>query len=394
MRILLHDFGRFSYPWQLARSLAQRGHDVQYVYSTAEPARTVIDISNEESNHLSAVGISLDRPLQKRQFFARRKWEKEYGQKLPAVVERFRPDVVISANSPLFSQDQIFRGARRHHAKFVFWVQDLMSVAAHGILKEKIPVVGSMIGHYFMNMEARLLRDSDQVVLITEDFQPYMDRWKVAREKTHVVENWAPIEQLPPFPRQNAWGEKYGLHDKLCLMYAGTLGLKHDPGLLVKLAQHLKRRPNVRLVVAAEGSGVPILKDAITSQQLDNIVILPFQSFDILPQALASADVLIALLEPQGSQYCVPSKVLTYLCSGRPILLSVASDNLIARIVDGNRAGLVVSPDQAGDLITAADTLLNNSPQREEFGRNARSYAERNFRIKEITDRFEQIIAS
>src|SRR5262249_44686190 len=155
-------------------------------------------------------------------------------------------------------------------AKFVFWVQDLNSVAAYSILKQRLSLFGALVGKYYMHLERTLLRQSDEVVLITEDFRNYTERWGVPREKTHVIENWAPIEQLPILPRDNAWAKQHGLHNKICLLYAGTLGLKHNPELLARLAQTLKCDPRVQILVASAGSGIPLLKQMKEEMHLDN----------------------------------------------------------------------------------------------------------------------------
>src|SRR5687767_854322 len=101
MRILVHDYGKFPYPWQLARSLAKRGHTVAYIYNTAEPARTTTEISENEASRLSVIGITLPKPLVKHKFVARRAWEIAYGNAVGPEIDRFQPDVIISANTPL-----------------------------------------------------------------------------------------------------------------------------------------------------------------------------------------------------------------------------------------------------------------------------------------------------
>lgn len=393
MRILMHDYGGFPYPWQLARTLADRGHNVEYIYNAAEPPRATIQTTPEERGRLTALGIKLPKPLLKRSFVKRRAWEVQYGRTVGPEIDRFRPDVVISANTPLDTQVSLLRHTRRQGARFVFWVQDLNSVAAYAILKERLSLLGALVGKHYIRLERSLLRQSDEVVLITEDFRSYMDRWGVPREKTHVVENWAPIEQLPMLPRHNAWAKQHDLQDKICLLYAGTLGLKHNPELLARLAQTLQCDPRIQIVAAAEGSGIPLLKQMKEEMHLDNLRIMPFQPFDTLPMVMASADLLIAILEPSGSQYCVPSKVLTYLCSGRPLLLAVTPDNLTARIVERNQAGLVVSPTDADAFVKAAERLLHDRELRVRCGRNARSYAEAHFNIDVIADRFEMLIS-
>ena len=105
---------------------------------------------------------------------------------------------------------------------------------------------------------------------------------------------------------------------------------------------------------------------------------------------LASADVLIAVLERDAGVYSVPSKVLSYLCSGRPLLASMPPENLAARTIVGNQAGIVVSPHDDYTFVAAAKELYRDSELRTRLGKSARRYAEGTFQIENIADRFEE----
>jgi glycosyltransferase involved in cell wall biosynthesis len=102
--------------------------------------------------------------------------------------------------------------------------------------------------------------------------------------------------------------------------------------------------------------------------------------------------VLLAILEPDAGVFSVPSKVLSYLCAARPLLLAVPQENLAAKIVAQNKAGLVVNPEDTAAFIQAAVLLREDSGLREELGRNGRNYAETHFNIEKITNKFEAVL--
>jgi glycosyltransferase involved in cell wall biosynthesis len=107
---------------------------------------------------------------------------------------------------------------------------------------------------------------------------------------------------------------------------------------------------------------------------------------------LATADVLIALLEPDASEFSVPSKVLTYLTAGRPILAAMPPDNLAARTVLRAAAGQVVHPGDHQALAVAAASLLDDVEGRRRMAASGRAYAEATFGIGPIADRFEAVV--
>src|SRR5207302_1095074 len=106
---------------------------------------------------------------------------------------------------------------------------------------------------------------------------------------------WAPLDELPVLPRDNAWAREHGILDKLVFLYSGTLGFKHDPSLLLELARWAGRRDGL-VVVVSEGSGADWLAEH--GRDEPGLRLLPYQPYDRLPEVLASADVLVAVLEP------------------------------------------------------------------------------------------------
>ena len=393
-RILLHDRTGVPFTVQLGRILAQRGHEVLYSYGAffqspkGSIERKAADVSNF---HIEA--MQLRQPFQKYSFFKRRFQEIEYAHDLVAQIKAYQPAVLILAGSHPDALAVVYKECRPLNVKIVFWVQDIYSIAIQRILNQKAPIIGSLIGKYYIWQEKRLLRQSDEVILITEDFVDLMNKWGISSQKQHVVHNWTPVEEVPVRPKDNAWAQKYELVDKFCILYAGTLGLKHNPELLLQLARHFQENRKVQIVVISEGLGVNWLREKKQQYSLQNLTLLDFQPFEQMPDVLGAADVLVAILEPDAGIYSAPSKVLTYLCAKRALLLAVPPENLSARIVSENEAGLVVPPSNVDAFVEAAGKFLSDSALRKSCGINARKYAEENFDIEMIGDRFEEIIS-
>ncbi|HET6566601.1 MAG TPA: glycosyltransferase family 4 protein [Rhodothermales bacterium] len=393
MRILIHDYAGHPFQVQLSRELARRGHDVLHAYcaSLQTTPRGRMENGVPPTDQFQIHGIQLDRPLQKFSFTTRWRQENEYGRLLAGVAEGFRPDVVLSGNTPLDAQRRLMWQCQTTSTRFIYWVQDLLGVATHRILSRRSHLLGNTIGRYYTRLERDLLRASDGVVLVTDDFRPIMADWSVSGD-VRVIENWAPLDEVPVRPKDNPWSRKNGLVDKTCLLYAGTLGMKHNPELLLRLATRFRNDSEVRVVVISQGLGADWLRARKAEMGLENLVLLPFQDFADMPDALATGDVLLAILEPEAGIFSVPSKVLTYLCAGRPTLLAVPAENLAARLVRQSNTGIVVSPDDASAFVHGAERLIRCPRQRCEMGRAARSYAESRFCIASITDAFEQIL--
>ncbi|MER2520302.1 MAG: glycosyltransferase family 4 protein [Bdellovibrionales bacterium] len=390
MKIIVHDYSGHPFQVQLSRELARRGHEVAHLFSSdfQTPKGDLAKRADDPAG-LEIVGISLGVPFLKTTFVRRRNQEIAYGRLLAKKIIERRPDVVISSNTPLDAQRHVLRATRGiKGCKFIFWLQDVYGEAIYRILSNKFGLFGKAIGAFYQRMEFSLLRRSDRVVSITEDFVSLLDKHGVEKNLIEVIENWAPLNEIAVMPKRNAWSEAEKVSDTINIVYSGTLGFKHNPDLLLRLA----KETSANVMVFSEGKVADELAEKGRQAGLTNFRVRPWVKFELLPSVLASADILVALIEPDAGVFSVPSKVLTYLCANRPVLASIPTDNLAARILTREQAGLVASPGDAEAFVTQAKRLLADPDLRHRMGSNGRAYAERQFDIKKLGDRFEKLM--
>jgi len=395
VRVHLHDYSGHPFQVQLARELARRGNAVRHTFSTAvQTPRGALERRPDDAPDFEVAGIDPGEALPKYSYLRRFLHERRYGALLAADIERFRPDIAILSNTP----PDAFAGAARTLARlgvpYVFWLQDVYTEAIQRIVGGRFGPLALPVIWRYRALEGGLLRGAARVVAITGDFRPLLHQWGVPDQRIATIENWAPLDELPPGPRDNGLAVEHGLADRTVALYAGTLGLKHNPELLAGLAESARDRPDVRVVVISEGLGADYLAEAKRTRGLDNLLLLPFQPFSRLPDVLATADFVVAILEPEADIYSVPSKVLTYHCAGRALLAAMPAANLAARIVTRERTGLVADPGDTPGFLAAARRLLDEPVERGHMGARARAYAERTFDIAAIADRFEQILTA
>jgi glycosyltransferase involved in cell wall biosynthesis len=389
VRLVVHDYFGLAFPAQLARVLAGRGHEVLHLHCRSFVAgKGRLERTDVDPLGLEFGAVELAQPFAKYHVVRRVRDERQTARGLARRVRDFRPDAVLSVG-PLIVQTELLRASHALGASFVFWQQDVMSVAARRVVGRRSRLVGAVAESAVAQLERRLLQRSDAVVVISEDFLPQLRRWNVAESRVSVIENWAPLDELPQVPRENAWAREHGLDGQPVFLYSGTLGFKHDPSLLLELARWAGRR-DALVVVVSEGPGSDWLAEHGGGEPA--LRLLPFEPHERLPEVLASADVLVALLEPEAGAFSVPSKILTYLCAARPLLVSVPADNLGARVVELSGGGMVVRPGDSTAFLAAAEKLLEDEPLREELARRARAYAEKAFDIDAAASRFEEVL--
>jgi colanic acid biosynthesis glycosyl transferase WcaI len=395
MRILINEFCGHAFQLELSRELARRGHTVLHVYfaDNLSTPKGDTQIREDDPEGLMIEGLHISREFSKHSILTRRQADIEYGRVVANRVEMFRPDVVMSGNMPLNAQAILLKAAHRYNARFIFWLQDVYSLAAKFVLQRKAKLLALAGEAYFRQLEKRLLKSSDEVICISDGFAETIRAWGIDGPNVHVMENWAPLDEVQPREKQNPWAVEQGVADDFCFVYSGTLGAKHRPELLLELAKHLDANKSGKLVVVAGGAGADWLAANSKDVSPDVLKLLPFQPYDRVSEVFGSADALITLLDSDAGSFAVPSKTLAYLCAGRASIIAAPSTNEAARVVERAKAGIVVSPDAPSGLIDAAQRFLNDRKHCADCGRNGRAYAERAFAINAIADRFLSILA-
>jgi len=385
-RILVHDYAGHVAQVEVSRELARRGYQVLHLYAAGlETPRGALERRPGDPPTFDVQPVFFKGKFQKHNYVRRQIQEIEYGTPLTKAVLAFKPDIVLSANTPLIPQAQLQLACRRAKMPFIFWMTDIYCLAVQGGVREKLGWVGKAIVSFYRRLECFLVRHADGVIVITERFREILAGWRVERKDVRVIPVCAPFEEIKVGERDNAWAKANGFANTVNIVYSGTLGTKHNPNLISALAQQLADL-DVRIIVISEGLGAEFLKAEKRTKRLGHLHILPFQQFEVFSNVLATADILLAILEPDAANYSIPSKVLSQMCSGRPQVVAVPSDNIVSTLICDAQSGIVVSPDDERAFVAAVRRLLNEPNHRAQMGLRGRAFVERELGIRRLGD--------
>lgn len=393
MPTALIDYGCHSFTFRLASYLQTQGFAMNYVANGSLESPNLKSLPDWHSGYPDLVRIVRSKkPYGKLSLRDRMGGEIDWASRCIEMLEAAPPSAIVASCLPITVVAKVQSWARRRHIPFVYWLQDLQGIAIAELLGKRLGHAGQALGWMAKNLELAFLRRSDHVITIAHAHEAFLPSQVRNAGRFTTLENWANIEDIPPLPNQNDWSVRHRLDSTVNILYSGTLGFKHDLKVFPALAAAFRDCPGVRIVVVSSGAAADFLSAEASRSALKNLIVLPFQPYEELPSVLASASVLIAPLDPSAGSFCVPSKVLSYLCAGRPSVLAIDSANPAALMIESANGGVTVRPGNTEGFIEAVRFLIDDPLARHRMGRAARAYAEATFSVENVSKRFLRIL--
>lgn len=113
---------------------------------------------------------------------------------------------------------------------------------------------------------------------------------------------------------------------------------------------------------------------------------------DALLDALRSAHVGVVSQRPDLPEFNLPSKLMTYMACGLPVLASVADGSEVARIVRESGAGWVTDAGDPARFAAAAASVLQDPEALARAAAAARRFADEQFSPERVAARFDAVL--
>jgi colanic acid biosynthesis glycosyl transferase WcaI len=304
-----------------------------------------------------------------------------------------RPDVIYSNSWPIFATGIMVIVARLRQVPFVLRVQDVYPESLES--QRRVTTRGWAL-RLLRQCDGLIARTSQKLLVISPVFQQlYENDRGVPAEKVHVIPNWGNDDLVDTgLGAGLTFREKLGIpKDAFVAVYAGNVGVASNAEMLLDAFAKLKDRMHIYLVIAGDGSQLGICRSEADRQHLDRVVIHTPWKTEETGSVLQMADVLLLPTKGKQSLNSIPSKLITYLLSGRPVIAAVLPESDTATAILGCGAGWVVDPDSV-DLMAKAIVAASEhaAESLRQMGSAGREYAIQNLSRESNLPRVIQIV--
>jgi colanic acid biosynthesis glycosyl transferase WcaI len=302
------------------------------------------------------------------------------------------PDVVYMVTWPIFAQWTNTYILARRRVPVICAVKDLFpeSFFSIGRMSETNPIMQLAAA-----VDAQVHKRSALVAALNPIMQERIITSRgIAANKVCVWYDWVDAARFPKNQSKDGdFRRKHDLSTDLFIaMYVGSLARTAGLELYVQAAERLRHRHDIRILLVGDGAMREELQAMIQQRGLQNIrVIYPLKPEEV-PEVQAASDVLILSLSPGAAEHALPSKIIFYLFSQRPVLASVEENGPPARVIREAQCGSLIHQGDPHDLAKKLENMADDHTSLQRLGDNARRYAEEHFLKENILPRVCNLI--
>lgn len=231
--------------------------------------------------------------------------------------------------------------------------------------------------------ERVVLNRVDLIVVLSHEMKAQLRAIGV-HKPIDVVPIWVDADAIRPLPRAD--------DGRLTVLYSGNLGRKQGLDQVIALAEELRGRAGLDIVVRGEGGEADRLGAEIGARGLTNIRLGKLLPPGNLAEALASGDIHLVPQNPDAADFAVPSKVYNIMAAGRPFVATARPQTSLWRLCEDSEAFLCVPPNDPRAFADAVLRLAEDVQLRAALGARGRSYVERHQRKSDVLTRLLSLI--
>lgn len=369
------------YP-DLVRKLASEGHQVFVIFPIGQKE----PILREVSGNVHQLGVPFTRIT--KASLPERVWSM---LRISSVFERaikrhwskINFDLILYATPPITFNRLISQLKVKHQATTFLMLKDIFPQNAVdlGMLSKK-----SYAYKRFIRLEHELYNLSDKIGCMSQANIKYLEANTKAElsPKTLICPNAVELKRSPLNPEEKkAIREEFELpQDKTLVVYGGNLGKPQGVYFLEQILIDQEENTKLHFVICGTGTEAKALHSFITSSDLANVSFwnsLDRMEYDRLE---ACADIALVFLDKRFTIPNYPSRILSYMEHGLPILFSVDSATDVGIDAMTHGYGLNTSHGDLAAFLDALEKLVQDRELRMNMGSRGRAYLEQHFTVE------------
>ena len=349
-----HSFSERNIYCDLLREFIRNGHEVYSISPTEK--RYHVPTHLEENGHLLKLQIG---NTQKTNIiekgFSTLLIEGQYVRAIKKYFSHIQFDLILYSTPPITLCKAIRYVKKRDDAKTYLLLKDIFPQNAVdlGMLSKK--GVKAPIYWYFRHKEKELYSISDKIGCMSQANVDYVLKHnpEIDDKKVEICPNCIePLDLRVNESRKKAIRQKYGIPlEKKVFVYGGNLGKPQGIPFVIDCLKEFINNRDLFFLIVGDGTDYSMLENFFKEAKPMNMKLMkqiPKEDYD---RMIAACDVGLIFLDHRFTIPNFPSRLLSYMQAGLPVLACTDSVTDIGRVIENGGFGWWCESDTAANFV-------------------------------------------
>ena len=282
---------------------------------------------------------------------------------------RKRPDVMLVVSPPLGLTAPAILLSRLWGVPYVYDVEDLQPDAA-----ADLGMLPRWAVKFLYKVESAAYRYARLVTTLTPNMRLRIVDKGIAEDKVELIEPRLDESLIDLLPEEgSAFRRRYNLGDKFLITHSGNMGVKQGLDVIVDAAALGRADESMLFLCVGNGAVCERIKHRAADLNLNNMRFLPLLDEKDFRGLMAASGICLVTQQASVSEIAFPSKIVTYLAAGRPVVAAVNTECEVACMMRESGAGIAVEAENPAALLNAICAMRREDLRK--AGENPRKYA-------------------
>jgi len=372
----------------LAEALKEAGHTVKVVVSEEKKStkkttllkEREIDVLRVKTGNIYEVGfvekaitfITISNNLIKniKKYYAKEKF-----------------DFVITSTPPITFNKVVKWAMKYYNCKSYLMLKDIFPQNGVDLGLYKKSGLSGLIYKYFRNKEKKLYNISTYIGCMSpQNIKYILENNKYLDEnKLELFPNTVKIGKQHKETKKSRAEirKKYNIDDDdIVAVFGGNFGIPQGLDFFMQVLKEYKDNDKIKFLLVGRGTEKNKVFDFIKKEKIKNVIKMNYIPRADYEKLLNTCDIGLIFLDKRFTIPNFPSKTLSYLECGLPIMAATDINTDYGNTLMDNKFGFWVESGNLKEYKKKFDKLINDNDLRIEMGKNGRKYFEENCDVK------------
>lgn len=307
--------------------------------------------------------------------------ERQFINAIDKYLDDVKFDLIVYSTPPITFCNAVTHVKKRDGAKTYLMLKDIFPQNAVdiGMMKK-----GSLLYKFFRRKEIMLYNESDYIGCMSQGNVDYLLRHNdfIPKEKVEILPNTiTPLElEYLSIDEKKLLRDKYNIPiNKTVLVYGGNLGKPQGVDFIIDCIKENENRNDTYFLIIGSGTEYSRLENYIESNIIQNTSIHSFMPKEDYDKVVKACDIGLVFLDKRFTIPNIPSRILSYMEIGMPIIAATDKNTDLDRILLKGEFGLWSESGNIEAFYKNVDILSKDKKLIYDMGYKGRRYLDENY---------------